>query len=148
MTSDAGATVTVGIADDADRPALYAVRHEVFVDGQGVPADLEVDGLDDVCVHLVARVGDAVVGTARVRSHEGHPKVERVAVRAPWRGRGLGVAIMAVAEQVARDQGGDAVHLHAQAGVIAFYEALGYVPVGERFHEAGIEHVAMVKQLA
>ena len=48
--------------DDAERAAAMAIRHTVFVDEQDVPVELEVDGLDDGAVHLVAVRDGTVVG--------------------------------------------------------------------------------------
>jgi len=38
-------------ATDPLMPAVYALRHEVFVVEQGVPEELEVDEDDDVATH-------------------------------------------------------------------------------------------------
>jgi predicted GNAT family N-acyltransferase len=38
--------------------------------------------------------------------------------------------------------------LHAQCGAQDFYVGLGFEPRGERFEEAGIDHIEMVRQLA
>ena len=43
-------------------PAAYALRHDVFVIGQDVPADLELDELDATAVHVVALIGDRSSG--------------------------------------------------------------------------------------
>lgn len=140
-------TATVRLAQPDELPACHEVRHAVFVLGQGVPASLEVDGRDADCVHAVARLGDRVVGTARLRDHQGHAKAERVAVLADQRGTGLGLRLMHTLEDAARSRGYSAVHLHAQMPVVPFYERLGYVAEGEVFEEAGIEHLAMCKAL-
>ena len=47
-------------------PAVYAVRHEVFVVEQAVPPELERDEFDDVAMHLAALRGDDVIGTLRI----------------------------------------------------------------------------------
>jgi predicted GNAT family N-acyltransferase len=128
--------------------SCHAIRHEVFVLGQGVPSAIEVDGRDPVCVHVLATLNDEVpVGTARLREHEGHAKAERVAVLEAFRGLGIGEQVMHALEEIARRQGHDALHLHAQEQVVPFYERIGYTAFGARFFEAGIPHRAMVKQL-
>lgn len=70
-----------------------------------------------------------------------------MAVRSAVRGQGIGSMILRELEDVARERGCAAVELHAQLHAAAFYERLGYLPEGEVFHEAGIEHVTMRKQL-
>lgn len=139
--------IEVRLATAADRAAAHAVRHEVFVVGQGVPASLEVDGRDDQATHVVALHDGEVVGTARFRAVNDDVKAERVAVLARCRGLGLGAQLMAVLEAEARAQGFRRVVLHAQADVIDFYLRLGYAGHGQRFVEAGIEHLSMHKAL-
>ena len=132
-----------------DVPTCLAIRHEVFVLGQAVPEDREVDGLDEICTHLLATVGGEPAGTARLReTADGHAKAERVAVLDRFRGRGVGLALMGTLEDEARRRGHDEVILSAQVGVIPFYERQGYVAEGGVYEDAGIDHRDMRKRLA
>ncbi|MFT4624117.1 MAG: putative GNAT family N-acyltransferase [Myxococcota bacterium] len=129
--------------------ACIAVRHEVFVVGQGVPVEIEQDGRDSECRHAIVVEAGQVLGTARLRVTEiGEAKAERVAVRSTARGRGLGRLLMEALEGLAREADHSALVLHAQADVIGFYEHIGYVAEGERFFEADIEHLSMRRDLA
>jgi predicted GNAT family N-acyltransferase len=120
----------------------------VFVEGQDVPEDLELDGRDDEATHFLARRDGEPVGTARLRDYgDGVAKVERVAVRDPHRGEGWGRRIMAAVEEHARGVGYERVHLAAQVPVVEFYERLGYEVVSEEFMDAGIPHRSMEKPL-
>jgi len=134
-------------AHDADRAHCHAIRRVVFIEGQGVPASLEVDGRDDEAVHFLARVDGVPVGTARARVLGDRVKAERVAVLSSHQGLGLGRRLMDALEAWARAEGLSAVTLHAQAPVIPFYQHLGYAGQGPRFTEAGLEHLAMHKPL-
>lgn len=128
---------------------LLAIRREVFVVGQGVPADLELDGLDASCTHFAVEHEGQLVGTARLRvTDAGFAKAERVAVTERARGLGLGQALMDALEDEARRGGHAEIVLYAQVGVVGFYERLGYHAVGEVFEEAGIGHREMRKRLA
>lgn len=125
---------------------LRAVRDEVFVDEQHVPVELEHDALDPLCTHVIARLLDGTpVGTARLTPDH---HVGRMAVRAPWRGRGVGDALLLALVEEARKRGWPEVHLNSQVSAIGFYERHGFRPQGERFMEAGIEHQAMVRVLS
>ena len=53
----AGVSVSVTLAVPADLDEVWALRHEVFVVGQGVPVELERDELDAGADHAVARLG-------------------------------------------------------------------------------------------
>jgi predicted GNAT family N-acyltransferase len=128
-----------------DLARCHALRREVFIEEQRVPAEIEVDGRDPDCVHFLASGGDGGdLGAARLRvTPDGVAKAERVAVRAAARGLGVGRALMRALEAEAREAGHQEVVLGAQAGAIAFYLRLGYAPVGPRFMEADIEHQMM-----
>ncbi|MFH1468510.1 MAG: GNAT family N-acetyltransferase [Pseudomonadota bacterium] len=139
----------IQLAAPADLPRCQALRREVFVLGQGVPDELEIDGLDPACEHLLALdAAGRAIGTARLRSVGGGClKAERVAVLPACRGRGLGRALMAALEDRARGRGLPRVVLNAQLSVLGFYEKLGYQAQGPVFHEAGIPHVRMERVL-
>jgi predicted GNAT family N-acyltransferase len=140
-------------AEDGRADAL-AVRREVFIEEQGVPEDLEVDGRDDEAVHFVACDDGDPVGAARLRGKSGDSvsnastgKVERVAVVADRRGEGLGRQIMAELETTAAEEGIETLVLHAQLHVEGFYRELDYETTSDVFEEAGIDHVEMRKEL-
>jgi len=66
----------------------------------------------------------------------------RVAVRADRRGEGLAQILI---ERVIADHGHEAMLLHAQAYIQPLYAKYGFVPFGEPFVEAGIDHVSMYR---
>ncbi|QLD87167.1 GNAT family N-acetyltransferase [Natronomonas halophila] len=136
------------VDSEAEMADALTVRREVFIEEQGVPEDLEIDGKDEEAIHFVAYSGGDAVGAARLREHdEAAAKVERVAVVEDERETGLGRAIMDTVEDAARAEGYESVLLHAQAPVIGFYETLGYEITSDEFEEAGIPHREMRKSL-
>ncbi len=145
---DEPAGEVVRITTEADLETALSIRREVFIEGQDVPVDLELDGRDDEATHFLARADGESVGTARLRDYgDGVAKVERVAVREPHRGEGWGRRIMAAVEEHAREVGYERVHLAAQVPVVGFYERLGYEVASEEFMDAGIPHRSMEKAL-
>ncbi len=125
--------------------ALREVRDEVFVGEQKVPIELEHDARDPLCTHVLARLLDGTpIGTARLTPDR---HIGRMAVRAPWRGRGVGDALLLALVEQARLRGWPDVHLNAQVSAESFYRRHGFQPEGERFMEAGIEHQAMRRAL-
>lgn len=139
------------VADDDDRKAAYAVRYDVFVTEQGVPADLELDELDDTADHFVAYEGEVAVGAGRLVVEEpGFAGVEaslgrvahlgRLAVRPEQRGTGLGIELVRAIEARAAVRGLRVIVLSAQTHAIGFYERLGYIAYGEVFDDAGLPH--------
>lgn len=138
------------VTDTADVERALEIRRQVFIEGQGVPEDRELDGRDDEATHLLARDGGTAVGTARLRAYADNPptaKVERVAVLEARRGEGWGARLMDTVERQAREQGYERVLLHAQVPVVEFYERLGYAVRGAEFEDAGIPHREMTKRL-
>ena len=140
--NDATPPFRVGLVEfDAARDALHAIREEVFVREQNVPAELERDALDAVCTHALARSLDGTpIGTARLTPDR---HIGRMAVRQGWRGHGVGDALLAALLQEARKRAWTEVMLNAQVAAIEFYMRHGFQAVGERFEEAGIEHQGM-----
>ena len=129
-------------------PAVYAVRHQVFVGEQAVPPALERDAFDPVAIHLVALRDGDVIGTLRLIVSGRTAKIGRMAVLAAERRSGIGSGLMAHAHEVARTMGVREIALHAQLSAKAFYARLGYREEGEEFEEAGIPHVTMRKTIA
>jgi predicted GNAT family N-acyltransferase len=117
------------------------VREAVFMREQGVPAELEWDGLDATALHvLAADPSGGAIGTARLLG-DGH--IGRMAVLVPWRRRGVGSAMLMRVLAAARDRGLRVVHLHAQTHAVAFYARYGFESTAGEFLDAGIPHVAM-----
>lgn len=125
---------------------LRAVRETVFVHEQHVPLEEEWDALDPDCVHVLARAANgSPIGTGRLTPEH---KIGRMAVLPPWRGHGVGDALLLALIEQARTRGWREVALNAQVSAIGFYARHGFVAYGERYWEAGIEHQAMRRALS
>ena len=126
--------------NDAE-PLLRAVREAVFMREQNVPAELEWDGLDEGCRHVLAlgTKGEAI-GCGRI-TQEGH--IGRMAVLREWRGRKVGTALLEALLDEAHRLSCAEVELGAQVQALPFYRRLGFVEEGEVFKDAGIPHRKM-----
>ena len=133
----------VEIADwERDQATLRAIREAVFVAEQNVPPELEWDGIDQDCLHVIAYTNDrTAVGTARLLG-DGH--IGRLAVLAPWRGNGAGSALLLKLIAIAKMRGINSVELNAQTHALAFYQRFGFVAEGSDFDDAGIPHRHML----
>ena len=141
-------TLEVRLAEPADMPAVHALRHEVFVVGQGVPAELEHDEKDATAEHAVALRDGVLVATGRLLLDDGPvATVGRMAVAEQARGAGTGAAVLRRLEDRAAELGRTAVELHAQVHARGFYDRAGYTATTGVYLEAGIEHVSMRKPL-
>jgi len=127
--------------------AALALRHDVFCVEQGVPEHEELDGRDHEGIHLVAIEDGELLATCRVLMVGRTAQFSRLAVRASARRRGIATALLEAAEVETRAAGGRRLVLHAQTYARSLYENAGYRPRGSVFREAGIDHIAMEKEL-
>ena len=124
---------------------VRAIRQQVFIDEQGIPARLEWDGRDTDCIHVLAFTPEGeAVGTGRLDSDG---RIGRMAVLAPWRDRGAGTAMLDGLLVAARETGCQRVYLHAQANAQSLYRRAGFRVHGEPYLEAGILHISMEMSL-
>lgn len=139
-------TITLAQTDEV-RAQCLAIRMEVFVQEQQVPAELELDEYDTVATHLLLTEDGRPLATARLVDKHGVAKIGRVAVVQAARGRGLGLRIMQAVLEEARSQGFATAMLDSQTYAIPFYDKLGFIAEGEEFDDAGIPHRLMRRRL-
>ena len=140
--------MTVRIVETRDIALCRQLRRVVFIEEQGVSQEDEVDGLDPVAIHLLARDGDHPVGTARMLVKGPVGKIGRVCVLAQARGTGLGAALIrACLDELRKVPGVSEALLGAQTHALGFYEKLGFVAEGDEFIDAGIPHYDMRRPL-
>lgn len=125
------------------------IRQKVFVQEQGVPANLEIDENEAYSVHFVLYTDDQKpAATVRLLPLDDQTfKLQRMAVLKDYRGNNLGAEIIAEAELFAKQQQFKKIELGAQLTAEKFYQKLGYIAYGEVFQDAGIDHVHMKKVL-
>ena len=135
------------ISNPADLDVAFAIRRQVFVEEQRVPAREEYDEYEDSSTHYLAFADGTPCGTARWRRTSDGVKLERFAVLNAYRGRGVGRALVRAAlADVFRQQPEpiERIYLHAQLTAMPLYTHFGFVPIGPMFEEAGIQHYKMV----
>ena len=121
--------------------ALSSLRHTVFVEEQGVPIELELDGEDATARHAAAFSDDGrLVGTGRMLASG---KIGRMAVSQSMRGQGIGRALLDTLVAEAKRLKFEEVSLGAQLPAVAFYERAGFEAYGDIFLDAGIDHKMM-----
>lgn len=138
------------VTTEAQWQSVKAIRTDVFIDEQECPPEEEWDGHDARSRHLLATVDDTPVGTARWRSVPYNEavvaKLERFAVRKPYRGQGHGTDLVRATLADARQAGFHTFVLHAQAHLEDWYARFEFRSTGRRFEEVGIPHVEMVRR--
>ncbi len=129
------------LPDPALAEPAFAIRREVFVREQGIDAALEYDH-EEAARHYLLFFDGRPIATARWRETGSGIKLERFAVLAPFRRRGVGAGLL---REVLRDVVplGKTIYLHSQLRAVPFYERNGFSKVGDPFAEAGIAHFKM-----
>lgn len=148
MSSPRAGITVEPVRTAAELAAARAIRVAVFVEEQGIPPELDDDGLDQGALHVLALDGDLPVGTGRVVvPPDGAAVAARIAVIASHRKHGLGPRLVQALEDVARAHGARTVTLEPHVHLEAFYRRLGYeVTAGS--HDVGAHRlITMVKQL-
>ena len=140
--------MSLPIAETRDIATCRLLRRVVFIDEQGVSEADERDDLDDIAIHLLAIENDQALGSARLIVQGATGKIGRVCVLQAARGRGIGAALIhAAVARLQKTPGVAKAKLGAQTHAIAFYQALGFTPVGEVYLDAGIDHQDMIRSL-
>jgi GNAT superfamily N-acetyltransferase len=79
----------------------------------------------------VALAHGAVVGTANLDG----AVARAVFVDPDHQGRGIGAGLMAAVESLARSRSVTTLHVQSSTTAEGFYKKLGYIAVGEKFHD-------------
>ena len=129
---------------------LKEIRDIVFIQEQGVPVELEWDGLDEKASHVIAEIENdsgekLAIGTARIIIKNKQVHIGRMAVLSKWRAQGIGSKILQCCIEECNKLGHvDKIILNAQVHVIEFYQKAGFKTSSDEFLDAGIPHKQMI----
>jgi predicted GNAT family N-acyltransferase len=128
------------------------IRREVFIEGQHVPEEIELDGLEQESDNYLILKDNVPISTARIRyvneNGKVKAKIERVAVLSAYRGGGIGKRLMEyLLKEIEKNKKAIKIGLSAQSYIVPFYERLGYKVCSAEYMEAGIPHIDMQKEL-
>jgi predicted GNAT family N-acyltransferase len=124
---------------------LADIRRRVFVEEQGVPLELEWDGLDESAEHVLAKEHDTALGCARLLPGG---KIGRMAILPEARGRGIGHSMLRAILDHLQARGIAEARLSAQTHAIPFYEKCGFTVCSDTYDDAGIPHRDMKLKLS
>lgn len=131
--------------------AALALRFEVFVDEQGVPADEEADAhdRDDLeAVHAIVTDENGIVAAGRFYPAANRTaQIGRMVVARSARRRGVGALLLETLMAEARSRGYECARLDAQLHAVPFYAKAGFEPCADRLVDAGIVHQPMSRRL-
>lgn len=132
---------------------LLRLRSEVFVVEQNC-VFLDLDGLDQQCLHVLGEVVDAD-GTVHLHASTrlvppglafAEASIGRVVTAPAARGGGIGHALMAESLRLLESLWGpQPIRIGAQAHLEAFYNRHGFVSDNKPYIEDGIPHLEMIR---
>lgn len=125
----------------------YYLRWKILRAPWDQPKDSEKDELEDLAIHIIAVVGDEIVGVGRAHFNSAEEAQFRyMAVDEKWQGRGIGKMILDELEKRVVEQGVEKIILHARDNAVEFYERHGYKIVKQSHTLFGvIPHYLMEK---
>lgn len=121
-----------------------SVRRKVFVEEQNVPEEIELDDIDEFAEHIVIYENQKPIGTGRIYENDGKAFIGRIAVLKEYRGKHFGEIVVKMLINRSYNKQSEELYVHSQTKVEKFYETFGFKPFGEKYEEAGIEHINMV----
>ena len=135
------------VETDIEKEQAYHIRHIVFVEEQNVPPEREIDEYENECIHFIGYENGEPVAAGRLRWVDDYGKLERLCVTKECRGKSYGTQMIAAIESEIKKNGYTKAKLSAQTHAEEFYKRLVYETIPGEFMDAGIPHVAMVKNL-
>lgn len=126
---------------------VMKIREIVFIAGQNVDWDIEMDEFDKDASHFIALLDGKPAGCARLRFFKKKAKLERIAVLPEYRKRGIGRKIVEYLVNYSKEKGAEEAYMNAQVYANDFYVKCGFAPRGPEFMEAGIVHREMFRKL-
>ena len=135
----------------ADRDRHFRIRHEVFVEEQGVFAgsDRDVYDEDQGTIHVLGTVDDEAAGAVRLfrLDAEGRWQGDRLCVVRRFRKVGIGAPLVRFAVASAGMAGGSVMVAHIQVPNIDFFTHLGWAKDGPVEDYVGLPHQPMCIEL-
>jgi len=111
---------------------VYSIRSAVYIAEQDCPFAEEFDGNDHCATHFLAFTDDEPAGCLRARFFADFVKLERLAVRKPFRRSTIAFDLVRCGINHARRKGFRRIYGHARQGVEAFWARFGAKPMPGR----------------
>ncbi len=126
-----------------------AIRYEVLRKPLGLDYSLEQIATEWDNIHIAAfDASGKMTGYLNLTPVDDKlVKMRQVAVAPAYQGQGIGKAMVAYSEIVAKDRNFTEIVLHARKAAVPFYLSMHYEIVGDEFEEVLIPHFKMRKAL-
>ena len=119
------------------------IRYNVFIIEQGF--NVEIDELDQSCLHVVYYLNDIAVAACRFYKEDelGTYHLGRFAVSKEYRNKHVGFDMLNEVIQYIKSIGGNKVVLSAQLDAVGFYLKCGFVVTSDVYYEQHCPHKDM-----
>ncbi len=129
--------------------AYFTIRHQVFVEEQGIFEDSDRDEHDEISIPIIACCDGRIAGVVRCyQESEGIWYGGRLAVHMDYRRYDLGTRLVQEAvETMKRHDDVDRFLAKVQIQNVRYFRRLGWFRVGEPFAYNGVRHQLMENPL-
>lgn len=122
---------------------VLQLRETVFTVSQKCD-EPDIDGKDSEALHLLGYDGNQLTAYLRVYQKNNTRMLSRIVVNPAAQGKGYGrIMIKETIKHLTTLFPTETIAMSAQAYLEQFYQSLGFITQGEKYLEAGIEHVHM-----
>lgn len=130
-----------------DYKKAVALREEILRNPLGLFFTKEELELEKGHIHIAGFLGQELCVTAVLVPDGDKVKMQRVAAKAQFQGKGIGSALIRFCEKHAKKQGFKSIYCHARETAVPFYLKHKYLYEGKPFDEDGIPHQKMTKSI-
>ena len=126
---------------------MVDLRKKVLLDPFGI-SHAYIDPEKEMHDFLIGAFEDKLIGCCML-TKKGNAilQLRQMVVDDAYQNKGVGAAIIAFAEAIAKENGFQKMMLHARDSAMGFYSKYGYEIVGDEFLEVGLRHFLMEKDL-
>ncbi|WP_218641411.1 GNAT family N-acetyltransferase [Bacillus cereus] len=136
------------VENEEEKLKANLVRAIVYMHEQHCPFEEEFDLNDFTATQIIGLIGEEPVLTARIRYFPNVIKIERLAIRDAYRGKGYGHQLLRYLISFGLKKGYKHFYLHAQSQLRKFYESYGFHVVGNSFGFSDYEYIEMEADLS
>ena len=127
---------------------LVQLRYDVLRAPLGLDFSVDFLAKDAADILIGAFIEDEAIGCCQLTPiSDSVFQLRQMAVSGKLQGGGVGTRLVQFAEEVAKQNGGTKITLHAREVATGFYQKLHYTAIGQPFTEIGLPHIEMVKAL-
>lgn len=126
---------------------MVDLRKKVLLDPYGISHSY-INPEQEKHHFLIGAFDEIMIGCCLLsKKDERTLQLRQMVVNSDSQGKGVGTAIVAFAEKVAKENGYSRLMMHARDTAKGFYSKCGYEVVGDEFYEVGLKHYVMEKRM-